>query len=206
MNPRVAQEIAVTWNIMNGELSDPAKQLLLRTFSEYEDGAILLALERVRSECRGRITPADVIQRIDDGRPGPEEAWSIAQAAFGNENATVVWTPEISEAFYNIREMSDKISARKAFLESYRRIVTTAKVEKRPIKWNVSLGGDSAQRVNAVRAAYNKGYLTAARAQKAAPELQLEITDSRQLPAHEECLPSEKIKELCQGVINNSEV
>jgi hypothetical protein len=199
MNRKLAQDIATTWEMLNGHTSDPVKELLLDQFSQYDDAALSKALKRCRSECRGRITPADVIQRIDNGRPGAEEAWAIIEIAIRDERVTVVWTDEITEAYSVVRLMQDDISARMAFKETYERLCVEARTNMTPVKWSVSLGsydGRSAPLLEAVRL----GRISAARARILVPELPPMPGETKQLPQKEQPESKEKIKQLCAQV------
>lgn len=112
---------------------------------------------------RGRFppTPADILAQIDsaaaadDGRPGPEEAWSIALQAV-DDASTVVWTPEIAEAWGAARlvhQVGDVVGARMAFRETYSRLVVDARKRRAPAAWVPTLGTDLTMRVEALRVA-----------------------------------------------------
>jgi hypothetical protein len=77
-----------------------------------------------------------------DGRPGAEEAWAASLAA-QDEMETVVWTTEMSEAFWLCKPLLDKrdeVGARMAFKEAYNRLVAEARRMSKPAKWQVSPG------------------------------------------------------------------
>src|SRR5690348_15672079 len=128
--------------------------------SAYPEKQILGALERCRRELRGRLTLADVISRLDDGRPGAEEAWGMVPLS---EGATVVWTAEMASAFAAaapLLERGDKVAARMAFLESYRKLVADARATHVEPKWSMSLGWDERGREKPIREAVQKGRLS----------------------------------------------
>jgi hypothetical protein len=116
----------------------------------------------VRDPERGRFvpTPADILAQLhgrtaNDGRPGPEEAWSIAIRGM-DESATVVWTDEICAAWAVARpvmQLGDEVGARMAFKEAYTRILAEARASGTPMAWVTSLGHDPEQRAAAVREA-----------------------------------------------------
>lgn len=108
----------------------------------------------------------------DDGHPGAEEAWSIALQA-RHESAAVVWTEQISQAFFTaalpLLDEGDKIAARKAFQERYERELADARRDHQPAKWFASLGTDAKQCEQAVDQAVRLGRITEAHAQKLLP-------------------------------------
>ena len=121
----------------------------------------------------GRFSPkpADVIRQImnakaSDGRPGRDEAWSIAQRA-RDESETVMVSDEILGALaiaQPLLDMRDKVAARMAFVEAYDRLVAEKRSSGQPFEWNVSLGTDKSRRGPAIEAAKVAGLLPAPRA------------------------------------------
>lgn len=153
--------IAATAELCGTSLTESAAKLLLSDLSEFEESSVVAALSKCRKELKGRLTLAEIISRIDDGRPGPEEAWAILPR---DEATTVVWTDEICEAWGIVRSMIDDdetVAARMAFKESYTKLVAEAREAKRPAKWSVSLGHDEIGRRAVLLAAVAKRRLTA---------------------------------------------
>lgn len=106
--------------------------------------------------------PADIIGKLQamDGRPGPEEAWSMIPR---DEATSVVWTDEMSQAFgvaLPLLEEGDQIAARMAFLERYRTLMQKARDSGEPVNWWPSLGTDQRGREVALLEARDKGRLT----------------------------------------------
>lgn len=94
------------------------------------------------------------------GRPGPEEAWSIAVRAC-DEAETVVMNDEIALAWgaaKPIFDLGDEVGARMAFKEVYERQVSAA---KEPVKWWPSIGTDQHKRDAALSEAKRAGLLPA---------------------------------------------
>lgn len=117
--------------------------------------------------------PADVIRQIQnvlatDGRPGKDEAWSIALTSL-DELDTVLLTEEILAALAVARpllELRDKVAARLAFVEAYERHVSMARRGKgQATKWIVSLGEDKSRRMHALAEGVRLGRLTQDQAQ-----------------------------------------
>jgi hypothetical protein len=160
----VLEALAVTAELTGTQLSAAAAKVMASDLAPYPEGQVLGALARCRKELKGRLTVADVVSRLDDGRPGPEEAWALMPF---NEMNTVVWTEEMAGAWGVARtliEDDDKIGARMAFLESYRSRVQKARDAATPVKWTVSFGRYVENRESAVQHAVQLGRLTPQRA------------------------------------------
>jgi len=56
--------------------SEGIADIFLEDLSGYPEPQVLAALKRCRLEHKGRLTVADVLSRIEDGRPGVETAWA----------------------------------------------------------------------------------------------------------------------------------
>ncbi len=153
-------------------LSEGALTLWWRALEAYPIEHIERAFfAAIRDPESGRYMPkpADIIRAIegysaDDGRPGAEEAWSIAAQAF-DESATVVWTPEIAQAFGIarpiLRDLGDEVGARMAFKEAYTRIVAELRRRGETPAWSATLGFDVDARAMAIREAVERGRLPA---------------------------------------------
>lgn len=163
------QALAATAELCGTNLSEAAAKLMISDLSEYDEGAVLQALSKCRRELKGRLTLAEIVSRIDDGRPGAEEAWAVLPF---DEATSVVWTNEMSEAFWVARPLIDageKIAARMAFKEAYLRLVAEAREHRVPVKWTVSLGHDKAGRQPILAASVEKGRITASHARNLIP-------------------------------------
>ena len=76
----------------------------------------------------------------------------------------MIWTQETAAALAICRpvlESSGAISARKAFLEAYTRLVAEARAARRPPEWIASIGWDKTRQATAIKAAINTGLLPA---------------------------------------------
>jgi len=168
---QLLEAIAVTAELTSTDLSKIAARVMAEDLARYPLDQVLGALTRCRRELKGRLTIADVVQRLDDGRPGPEEAWAMIPKG---EGPSVVWTQEMAEAFgvaYPLME-SDEVAARMAFKESYSKAVALARDASKPVHWMPSLGHDPAGREVALLQAVEKKRLTADRARALMPQLQ----------------------------------
>lgn len=162
---KLSEAIGATWMVMNGQTIDVnALDMIVSDLETYPIEAVMLALSRVRLECK-RASLADILERIPGGHPGPEEAWALVAKALADERVSVLMTDQISEAFNVALGLSDDhVAARMAFLEAYRRIKAEAQQQRIRPRWRVSLGHDAAGRAGVMEEAVRKGFITAAHA------------------------------------------
>ena len=162
------------------------RKLSADTLTIYWRGLADLPLAAVREALNahvqdpkaGQFMPkiADIRRAIEstreDGHPGADEAWSIALQA-RHESATVVWTEQISDAFFvaamPLLDEGDKIAARRAFMERYEHNLAEARKQGIDAKWIASLGSNADQRASAIESAQRQGRLTADYADKFLP-------------------------------------
>lgn len=171
------EAVAVTAELTGTELSKIAARVMADDLAGYPVAQVLDALTRCRRELKGKLTIAAVIERIDDGRPGPEEAWAMIPIA---EAQTAVLNEEMSQAIpYDLIERGDTIAARMAFVETYRRLVTAARAARVPVRWFASLGHDVQGREAPLRAAERLGRLPAPQVAMLLPPPDHEIKDKR---------------------------
>lgn len=161
INENLLRAIAVTAELTQTELSIDAARVMCEDLSAYDETQVMKSLVRCRKELKSRLTIAEVISRIDDGRPGPEEAWAMIPKS---EFASVVWTAEMAEAFgicCKLIEEGDTVQARMAFLEAYKDRVSRAREVGIKVQWIPSLGHDPQSREHVLMEAVEKGRLTA---------------------------------------------
>lgn len=163
------EAIMGTAEIMGRQMTATGGKMLLRDLAGFPAPVVIKALSRCRMELRTFPTTADILARIDDGRPGAEEAWAMIPQ---DESTSVVWSDEMAEAYGVCRGLldDDPIAARMAFKESYTRIVSDARAAKRAPKWTPSLGHDPRGREVAIEVAVAKGRLSAAHALDLLPD------------------------------------
>lgn len=171
---KLIQALAATAELCGTKLSEAAAELMLSDLSDYDEQAVMVALSKCRRELKGRLTLAEIVSRIDDGRPGAEEAWAVLPF---DEATSVVWTKEMSDAFWiaqRLIDAGDKIAARMAFKEAYLRLVAEAREHREPATWTVSLGHDPAGRQPVLAVAVEKGRISAGHARKLIPNFDRE--------------------------------
>lgn len=160
---KLSEAVAVTAELTQTHLSEIAVKVMLDDLARYPEHQVMGALTRCRRELKGRLTIADVLTRLDDGRPGVEEAWAMVPKG---EDATVVWTEEMAQAMSVVHDLIDRdeIAARMAFKEAYQRLCQAARDRNLPVSWSVSLGWDAQGREQVIREAVDKGRLTSEQA------------------------------------------
>ncbi len=190
--PELIQAIAVTAELCGRSFSPEAAAVFVDDLSGFDEQALLGALRRCRREVRGLLTVQDVVSRIDDGRPGPDEAWAQIPR---DEAASVVWTDEMAEAFgaaSPLLAVGDKVGARLAFREAYQARVNAARDQRRAPRWQVSLGHDPRGRDQALAEAVQRNRLTLEQARAYSPTLALPSAP----PAHVLQLAAQAVRRL----------
>ncbi len=156
----LVEELIVTAEVCGTVLSEAAATIIADELATYERAQVTGSLRKCRRELKGRLTMAAIVERLDDGRPGPEEAWAMIPA---DEAGSVVWTEEMAAAFgiaLPLLQSGDKIAARMAFREAYSRMVGESRDARKEVKWTPSLGHDAKGRDAALSAAITAGRLS----------------------------------------------
>ena len=149
--------VSVTAELTGTPMSETAAEVLVTELAPYPMNQVLGALKRCRKELRPRMfTMAAVLERLDDGRPGPEEGWAMLPVS---EDQTVVWTTEMASAWrvaLPLMQDGDMVAARMTFKETYLKLVMAARDRGDPVRWAVCLGmskaGQEGPLIEAVRA------------------------------------------------------
>ncbi len=180
MNQSIINEIGlaltVTAEVMQQQFSPAALLVMAEDLAIYDIHAVKEALVRVRRECN-RLSLSAIIERIDDGRPGVEEAWAMLPR---DESQTVIWTEEIAEAYGVCAPLlteGDVVAARMAFKEKYVVLLAQARANARPVKWQATLGADKAAREDALKIAVETGKLSVHYARSLLPDSSYRITE-----------------------------
>lgn len=163
--------LAVTAELTGTELSKAAVKVMALDLGQYPLHQVIGALTRCRRELKGRLTVAAVIERLDDGRPGPNEAWAMIPQ---DEAGSVVWTDEMAQAFGIAAPLLNEgqtIAARMAFIEAYQARVAIARAERQQPKWTPSLGHDPDGRETALLRAVELGRMRLEHARNIVPAL-----------------------------------
>ena|ERR1700746_1569450 len=159
MDSEIIQALKVTAEVCGTEFTESAVSLIAQELSKFDKSSVLAALKRCCYEVKGRLSFADIVSRIQDERPGVEEAWAMIPKS---ENDSVVWTTEMQEAYGSCRPLlmdGDPVAARMAFKEAYIQITARGRSVGTPVRWEMSLGFDPAGRAVVLNDAVAKGRL-----------------------------------------------
>lgn len=165
------QAVAVTAELCGRTFTPEAARVFVEDLDGFPERAVLTALRRCRREVRGALTVQDVVSRVDDGRPGPEEAWAMLPKS---EAQSVVWTDEMAAAFnvaLPLIEEGQQVSARMAFKEAYIADVAKARDQRKAPNWQVSLGHDIHGREPVLRQAVELNRIASEYAAELIPQL-----------------------------------
>ena len=113
--------------------------LFAESIAKHDQGQVIDALRRVREECQF-FSLAEVLNRIDDGRPEAEEAWSLVSF---DESETIVINNDFGKAMAVAESAylsGDKVGAKFAFKEKYKSTVSAARSRGEKVNWFISFG------------------------------------------------------------------
>lgn len=170
--------ISLTAEVCGLALSPAAVEMAAHDLAGFNQSAVMAALARCRMELRGPLKILDILERIDDGRPSVDDAWTMMPKT---EAESVVWTDEMAQAWgiaSPLLSAGDVTGARKAFMDAYGKAVLHARIKRQPAHWMPSLGSDIASRESVLLDAVRKRRLTAAHvaqllpAEAASPKMQ----------------------------------
>jgi hypothetical protein len=124
---------------------------------------------------------------MNDGRPGPEEAWARMPKGEHAEEDSIVWCEEERAAYNACRSLilsGDQIGARMAFKERYEKELAEARSQQKQVQWIMSSGFNIEQRLATLAAAVQEKRMTLENALNFVPgERQNDF--ARMLPAAE---------------------
>jgi hypothetical protein len=157
--------------ISGARVSPAAAVMMAEDLMRFPAQQVLGALRRCRLEIKRFPTIAEIIERLDDGRPGIEQAWALCPMT---EDSSACWTEEVSKAFYEAALPlicnGDPIAARMSFKEKYSQLLVTARSNGVPTKWTVTLGHDKAGQERVLRKAVESGRLGVDEARRLLPD------------------------------------
>lgn len=174
---KINKALAVTAEICGTDLSETAVQVMIKRLSGYAFDSVQNALKKCMDEVTGRLTLAHIKQRLDDGRPSPEIAWSQVPK---HEQDSMVMTSEQNQALCCVSAMIDQgelIPARMAFIEKYKQLVAESRSNDLPVSYEMQMGWNEQGRFDAVQVAIQSGMIKKIQAVRLLPEFEHEIMD-----------------------------
>jgi hypothetical protein len=163
--------VRATADLTPAKLSATAVAMLAADLADYPREQVLAALRRCRREGVKRLTLADVISRIDDGRPAPDEAWAMLPK---DATGSVVWCEEMAQALRQAQgliDAGDWMAARVVFKEGYARIAEVARGAGVAPVWTLRQGSDPDALQRALLTGIAHGRVTSRFAMALCPEL-----------------------------------
>lgn len=155
---KLLESLAVLAELTGTEWSKPAIRVIEQELLAYPEADVLVALRRCQTELRGRVTLADILQRIPGGHPGAEEAWSIVAPKVQSDVPTIFVTDPMREAYGAALMLeNDMVAARMAFKETYTQAVRRAESDRRRPTWSMIPGTDANGKTLAIEEAVKKG-------------------------------------------------
>ena len=157
---KLIEALAYTFEAMGQEISDAGIRLMAKDLETYPLQDVCASLSRCRKELR-KLCLADILDRMPNAHPGPEEAWSICYPALTDERVTIVYTEQMAKALGAAQSLADDpVAARMAFKEVYQREVAKAREQADPPRWTPSLGWSAEDREAALIEAHQQGRLS----------------------------------------------
>ena len=161
---QVTEMLAIQYE-MNGQVaSERVITYMLKQLDPYGFEPVMTALDKLGKESSFKINLAEIIKRIDDGRPSAQLAWSQCPM---NEEDSAVLTEDQREALSCVSHLlycGDPIPARMAFIEKYNTLVEIARANAVPVKYVLSAGINAQMRIDVAKAAVEDGRLLKSRA------------------------------------------
>lgn len=153
--------LGVTAEVCGTQLAEGAALVMQRTLSEYPHEAVLAALDRCRRELTGRLSLAAILERIETGHPGTEEAWAMFPKT--EEESAIVTGQMMAAASVAmpLYDEGDVVGARMAWKEIYPSLVAKA---DGPPEWVPTLGTNKSARVACLTEGVRRGQIPAGQA------------------------------------------
>lgn len=171
-SPKVIKTLHATVELLGLTMSEDAAELFVEDLAGYPEHQVIGALARCRKEVRGRLTPRDVIDRLDDGRLTADEAWAQVPKS---ECDSIVWTNEMAHAWSIAAPAwfaGDRAAAARAFRDAYTNAVSRSRDLRIQPEWSVSLGTDRQQAFQVVEAAVRNNLISLDMGMDVVPDLE----------------------------------
>jgi len=104
---KLLESLAVLAELTGTEWSKPAIRVIEQELQSYPLPDVLSAIARCGRELRGRVSLADILDRIASQHPGVEEAWGQVSRIMHNEQVSICWTDAMREAYGSAAPLAD---------------------------------------------------------------------------------------------------
>ncbi len=154
---QVIEMLAIQYEMNEQTVSERVITYMVKQLKPYGFDRVMKALDKVGKESSFKINLAEIIKRIDDGRPSVQIAWAQCPK---NEIDSAVLTEEQNNALCSVSHLlfiGDPIPARTAFIEKYNELIEIARANATPVKYVLGRGTDNQGRIDAVKAAVEDG-------------------------------------------------
>ena len=167
--------ISATSEVIGSPLKPTAVMMMVEDLTEYPFDDIKKALNLCRKECKGRLTLADIIERLTTGLPSADEMFAQIAEWCLDETKTFV-LPEIAfraceetnGGVYDALMAGDRTGARMAYKASYARL---AKAHTGELSYVIRTGTDREQSEAVILDAIKQGKLEQKKVQALLPNL-----------------------------------
>jgi hypothetical protein len=153
----IHDQLTILAEAFGERLTDQRQDIYCAGLADIDQDQLQVAFRRARYELKWFPKLAELRElagasrdALNDGRPGPEEAWARMPKGEHIEHDSIVWCEEERVAYGACRRLlleGDQIGARMAFKERYEKELAEARSHGRLVKWTISAGYDIEHRL-----------------------------------------------------------
>lgn len=161
---QIIEMLAIQMEMKEQAASERVITYMVKQLEPYGFEPVMKALDKVGKESSYKINLAEIIKRIDDGRPSAQIAW--AQCPKSEEDSALL-TEEQNKALCCVSHLlytNDPIAARMGFIEKYNELIEEARASAEPVKYVLAAGSYRQGRIDAVKIGVEEGKLLRSRA------------------------------------------
>ena len=179
---QVIHNLKVAFEVMGQDVSREATEVMASRLFRFTYPQVKAAIGRAIDESKYKITVAEIISRIDDGRPSPTQAWQ-SMSQFKESDAYYV-PDEMHRAWCGVStdmehaDNSIKIACRQSFLETYEKMCQESCDQGKPISYFLSQPqgiGREQKVLEVITKAIAQGQITTDKAVAYLPHMKSEI-------------------------------
>jgi hypothetical protein len=166
----IADQLTILAEAFGETLTEQRQEIYCSGLADLDQTHLKIAFRRACCELKWFPKVAELRElagvlggALDDGRPGPEEAWARMPKGERIEDDSIVWCEEERIAYGVCRSLllqGDLIGARMAFKERYERELAEARGQNKPVRWTMSAGYDTEHRLATLAAAVQEKRMT----------------------------------------------